>query len=74
MAKYSYCYGIVKDDAYMEHECERRDDCVFYHIDNMRRFWNDADYEMFIPPVGRCPYFIPKKEEEKKQDFVSPFD
>jgi hypothetical protein len=74
VAKYSYCYGIVKDDAYMEHECERRDDCVFYHIDNMRRFWNDADYEMFFPPVGDCPFVVQREKEISKQEFVSFFE
>ena len=75
VANYFYCYGIVKDDAFMEQECERRDDCVYYHIDNMCHYWTNPDYQMFTPPHGvKCPYFIPREKKVKKQDFVSPFD
>ena len=73
---YSYCYGICKDANWMEYECERRDDCVYYHIDNMRRYWMNPNYEMFFPPVGkRCPYFIPREKEKTEKDVIdSPFD
>lgn len=75
VAKYSYCYGIVKDDNWMEHECEMRDDCMYYDISNMRRYWLNPDYEMFFPKVGKlCPYFLPRKKEFKKIEFESPFD
>lgn len=74
MCKYSYCYGIIKDDNWMEHECPRRDDCQYYLVDNMSRYYGNPDYEMFFPPIGmKCPHFVPKEKEEKKQDFVSPF-
>ena len=58
----------------MEQECERRDDCIYYHIDNMRRYWTNPDYEMFYPPAGECPHFVPRKKEVKRTKFVSPFD
>ena len=69
MAKYYYCYGIVKDENWMEHECEKRDDCQYYHIDNMRRYMRNPDYSMFYPSIGECPHFIsrPKKEVGKKE-------
>lgn len=74
MARYSYCYGIVKDDNWMEQECERRDDCAYYHMDNMRRFYGNPDYEMFYPPQGECPHFLSRIKEGKKEITKSPFD
>ena len=77
MAKYSYCYGIVKDANWMEHTCERRDDCIYYHIDNMRNYWTNPDYQMFVPPVhdGVCPYFKDRgREELRPMKFDSSFD
>lgn len=59
----------------MEHECEKRDNCVYYHIDNMRHYWGDPDYEMFFPPVGGdCPFFVQSEKDIKKQEFVSFFE
>ncbi len=75
MARYAYCYGIFKDADFMEHECERRDECQYYHIENMRHYWGNPDYQMFTPPLGvPCPYFLPREKVVKKQDFISPFD
>lgn len=75
MAKYHYCYGIVKDENWMEHECELRDDCIYYDIENMRRYWCNSDYSMFYPPIGKCPHFVARvKLGKEKDDFVSPFD
>lgn len=75
MAKYNYCSGVERDANFMEQECERRDDCQYYHIDNMRKYWTNPDFEMFYPPRGkRCPYFIPREKKEKKEKYISPFD
>ena len=75
MAKYHWCMGITLDGNFCEQTCKRRDNCVYYLEDLFRRFNRDEleEYPLLNEPGRECSYFVPRREEVKKEETDDPF-
>ena len=62
--------GLFLDGNFMEHRCNKRENCKYYVEDFYRKYADMLDQFDFLVCEENCKYYSPKNEEVKQETSV----